>query len=1203
MAERKNLLGQVNEEGSMRKFVLAFFLLSALCLLTAASPAGPSRPAMLFKRAPDQVLVWAYDQNSEMPLAGAEVTIYEHGRRVIALGQTDRDGTFTAPINPLDENLLATVRKDGQIASCSESWRGLAAGTQFNRTTSPDRYKVYFHTNHLVYQAGQKVRFWAIIRESDASLPPPSRTPVRIRVVHSAGYVLYDKAPLTDRFGSVSSIAPLPEGIPPGQFFLEAELDGERHIAPFQVMERPGQDYSLRWETAPAGYPGGQDIEAALWASYPGGAPTARLPLRWRLELFTPSAGHRQLAEGMGETDEDGRLKITVPSPDVEAGIITLEAEAVEQAAAPPVRASSAAFFRLKSPIPAADRLLSTDRQTYLPGEEAQIFIKAPCERCTALITVERERILHHQVVELREGSAAVSLTIREDYIPNVFIGVALLPSGGEKPESFLTDYIELAVERQENWLDISIITSKERYRPGEEVDCAILTRDGWGRPVSAELSLAVVEAPGYVLAGKEDISAAWRARLPLKVRTAQSLPAGRAAYEEMPAISDAALCQAETFTLKVASPSSAYWQPRLITDENGEAHISFPISEPGNWRIVAQGVTAEAGRGAAFADIIAEPKLTLHPALPRFLRAGDEVEVGIFLHNWSEEPEEIQLRLVAEGLELSGELTRTATISPGKVARLSWPAVAGSSDSAKVTASAAGPDFADEWRADLPILPFGEIKEAFDSNLAWQGHPGVLAVGLPQGAVSAELEIQICPSLAARLMDELARLKTELYPEPEGLAAYLLAAASLAEAWPEGKDRLASSIEETLEHLHRLQKEDGSWGEDAYSTAFALQALERASQAGFEVRDESLERGRQALQIRLAQEKDPALQAFIFYLLFGQNHAPERTSPGVLLSPVYLSTVYCLLYIKMSPWGRALLALTLKGFGEREAAMSIISDLASQAITTENLARWEGEAFSDRQNTAQVLKAMLALDPENPLLPKAFNWLMHVRWRTPQEKATAISALAAYLASEKPAPAEGPYRILLNGQPLAEGAFPGSDALACQSVATNALETGDNEAQIILEGKGAIYGTALLRYQMERENLEAARSLDGPSVQRRYVKDGQPLTECALGDLIGVEITLDASQAMRQVLVRDSLPAGCEAVNGGMEGGGVWLDTKGDEVAFLIPHLEPGKHTFMYIMRAATAGRFRAMPAEAISLYTPDRWGRSASAELVIGR
>ena len=88
----------------------------------------------------------------------------------------------------------------------------------------------------------------------------------------------------------------------------------------------------------------------------------------------------------------------------------------------------------------------------------------------------------------------------------------------------------------------------------------------------------------------------------------------------------------------------------------------------------------------------------------------------------------------------------------------------------------------------------------------------------------------------------------------------------------------------------------------------------------------------------------------------------------------------------QLAPYARAYLALTLARLGDQASARAIVDDLVRQATVTETTAHWAEEKIdwelmtSDGRTTALVLQALLAVDPENPLVPKVVRWLMSQR-------------------------------------------------------------------------------------------------------------------------------------------------------------------------------------------------------------------------------
>ncbi|MGE3819108.1 MAG: MG2 domain-containing protein, partial [Isosphaeraceae bacterium] len=130
--------------------------------------------------------------------------------------------------------------------------------------------------------------------------------------------------------------------------------------------------------------------------------------------------------------------------------------------------------------------LLLSDRQSYKVGEEASVNLHSRGASGTALLTWEADRILSYRIVALSEGNNAVAWTVDGPQFPNFTLAAARM-TGTRFDEASL----EFDVERD---LQVTIRPTKPAVGPGEEVTVEISTVDQLGRPVAAELSLALID-------------------------------------------------------------------------------------------------------------------------------------------------------------------------------------------------------------------------------------------------------------------------------------------------------------------------------------------------------------------------------------------------------------------------------------------------------------------------------------------------------------------------------------------------------------------------------------------------------------------------------------------------------------------------------------------------------------------------------------
>jgi hypothetical protein len=120
-------------------------------------------------------------------------------------------------------------------------------------------------------------------------------------------------------------------------------------------------------------------------------------------------------------------------------------------------------------------------------------------------------------------------------------------------------------------------------------------------------------------------------------------------------------------------------------------------------------------------------------------------------------------------------------------------------------------------------------------------------------------------------------------------------------------------------------------------------------------------------------------------------------------------------------------------------------------------------------------------------------------------------------------------------------------------------------------------------------------------------------------GDLVRVTLRLTSPADRNYVAVDDALPAGLEAVNAAFitaeqdvlqeaeAGQDRWwgsfnhTELRDDRVLLFADYLRQGEHTYTYVARATTPGRFGHPPATAEEMYRPATRGQTATGTLVV--
>jgi alpha-2-macroglobulin len=72
---------------------------------------------------------------------------------------------------------------------------------------------------------------------------------------------------------------------------------------------------------------------------------------------------------------------------------------------------------------------LIPDKETYQPGDVAEILVQSPFSPAEGLLTVSRNGILYTERFEIEEGSITLKVPIEEQHIPNLNVQVDLVGS------------------------------------------------------------------------------------------------------------------------------------------------------------------------------------------------------------------------------------------------------------------------------------------------------------------------------------------------------------------------------------------------------------------------------------------------------------------------------------------------------------------------------------------------------------------------------------------------------------------------------------------------------------------------------------------------------------------------------------------------------------------------------------------------------
>jgi uncharacterized protein YfaS (alpha-2-macroglobulin family) len=291
---------------------------------------------------------------------------------------------------------------------------------------------------------------------------------------------------------------------------------------------------------------------------------------------------------------------------------------------------------------------------------------------------------------------------------------------------------------------------------------------------------------------------------------------------------------------------------------------------------------------------------------------------------------------------------------------------------------------------------------------------------------------------------------------------------------------------------------------------------------------------------------------------------------------------------------------------------------------------------------TSFVLRALLAIDPQNKLIEPTTNWLIKNRrgaqWNNTRDTAIVVLTLNDYLRVSGEIQTASGYELIVNGSTVATKEITAEDALSAPTRFDIPLElVRDNGNQIVLRrktGTGPLYFSAQARFFSLEEPLRPAgneifvrrqyfKLVNHKTLLKGYVSERVPLNDgesVASGERIETVITVEAKNNYEYLLFEDLKPAGLEAVqvrsgenlfarqikSGGLNGPNaelmnfkpieftgntrwVYSELRDRKVALFIDHLPQGVWQVSYEMRAESPGRFHALPVLGQAMYVPE--------------
>ncbi|MBK5222195.1 MAG: hypothetical protein JJE52_04835 [Acidimicrobiia bacterium] len=701
-----------------------------------------------------------------------------------------------------------------------------------------------------------------------------------------------------------------------------------------------------------------------------------------------------------------------------------------------------------------------------------------------------------------------------------------------------------------------------------------------------------------------------------------------------------------------------AVFAPEVTTDAQGRASVDVPL--PDNltrYRVMVTAAAGDAQFGTGESNITARLPVQARPSAPRFLNFGDTFELPIVVQNQTDEAIVADVVVEATNLTLTGAAGVQVEVPANDRVEVRFPAAADDVGTARLRATVVAGDHTDATTISLPVYT-PTTAEAFATYGVIDDGGIAQTVLTPEGVIAqfGSLDVTTSSTSLQTLTDAVIDLTEYRFDHVDARASRVLAVVALRDvlgafAVEGAPDRatLDAAVADDIAGIERLQSGDGGFGtwragieSDPYRTIQATHALVAARDAGYAVDEGVLSLAMAYLMDIDAKipsvwpdEVKATLGAYALHVRFVSGDRDTAGADALYERHADILRVDALAWLwpVVSEGPAAAIGTEIDNrVTETPAAATFTTDYGEDAHLV---------LASDRRTDGIVLDALIRMRPQSDLIPKVVTGLIGNQrkgsWGNVQENSFILLALKSYFDAYESTTPDFVARVWLGDLYAAESPHRGRSIDSTNTRVPMAELLGRVDPTLVLakDGPGRLYYRFGLRYAPDDLTVDARdagfvvdrtyEAVDDPDdVQQR--DDGTWVVRA--GANVRVNLTMVADSRRTNMALIDPTPAGFEILNPtlataideppaeGDDGGdgppvplrtwgwGTWFDhqnQRDDRAEAFAAYLPAGTYEYSYVARATTPGTFVTPPARAEELYSPEVFGRSASATVVV--
>jgi uncharacterized protein YfaS (alpha-2-macroglobulin family) len=891
-------------------------------------------------------------------------------------------------------------------------------------------------------------------------------------------------------------------------------------------------------------------------------------------------------------------------------------------------------------------------KQTWHVGDTARVLVAAPFAG-RLLLSVETDDVISTQVIQMTSSHMVIPVPVTDACWPNAFISATVIR--GIDPDAKWQTHrafgiTRLPIDSTSHQLQITL-DAPQMLRPLQSLDVVAKVTDSEGNPVAnAAINFAAVDEGICSLTDFKtpDPLKFFSSNRALGVDTSDLYGLLMPEVARTHAVGgDASKADMGRYRSPVGArrvkPVALAWVTGR-SDADGIARGSFSLPQfQGKLRIIAVGYTPTLLGSADRAVTVRSPILA-QSSWPRFAAPGDRFSVPIVLFNNTEMSGQaaVSVELMNDERTPAGLLgfgsgaVRQMDLPPvnitgGGQAQVNLDVLAGQAVGVgRVQISVAfGSEFYHE-EVELPVRPASPMMQFGGIGAASTTQPSTIGSLTAMMPGTDSLHVNLTPWPTLNLPKGLEYLDEYPYgccEQTTSVCFPLIALGDIGKTIDPVRfdpQRIHDKIDAGITRLIGMQTADGGlsmWqgqtDDWAWGSVYAAHFLTEARAAGYEVpidyydRLESYLRGLTDKGTEDVNQLE--VQAYAAYVLTLAGK-PDRATLDRLTE---LSQAGNRADDPVDGWymrddARLMLASAWLLAGRRDLAEGLMPD----AIPVGRMQRqWNGNLGSPTRDRALLILTMEQVQPNRPELPGLIQQLADAgaknQWASTQDVAFSVLAIGRYLRDAHEKMSYQSARLLAGDAVIGEAGAGGSIAWTADPSQLRSA------SPLRLELTGPARAVGYLSWlQTGVPMAPPADAEHGLEIHRRYLTlDGKQLNGTVqTGELVRVELTIEAPPGEGNLVIEDLLPAGLETENPRLETaakdtaerdnstfGNGCVDMRDDRVIIAGDMPNAWKAHCSYLARAVTPGTFTVPPVRCEAMYDANTNAVSGAGKLTV--